>query len=104
MIICRSGYTTIMDLVKINKQAILVPTPGQAEQEYLAEYLMKTKVFFSVKQTDFLLEDAISKAADFPFEKRNHNMANYKKIIAEFVHSVKAGNFENRQFSKNVTL
>ena len=96
MIICRSGYTTIMDLVKINKQAILVPTPGQAEQEYLAEYLMKTKVFFSVKQTDFLLEDAISKAADFPFEKRNHNMANYKKIIAEFVHSVKAGNFENR--------
>lgn len=96
MIICRSGYSTIMDLVKINKQAILVPTPGQAEQEYLAEYLMKNKKFFSVKQTDFLLEDALSKAADFPFEKRNDSMENYKEIIAEFVRSVKAGNFENR--------
>lgn len=38
-IICRAGYTSIMDLVKLEKQAILIPTPGQYEQEYLAEYL-----------------------------------------------------------------
>lgn len=96
IIICRSGYTSIMDLVKIKSQAILVPTPGQTEQEYLAGYLMKKKIFFSVKQKDFLLKEALLKAAAFPFIMRNDNMDNYKKIISEFVFSVKSGNFESR--------
>lgn len=39
MIISRSGYTTIMDMEILQKKAILIPTPGQTEQEYLAEYL-----------------------------------------------------------------
>ncbi len=34
---CRSGYSSLMDLAACGKQAILVPTPGQTEQEYLAE-------------------------------------------------------------------
>lgn len=37
-IVCRSGYTTIMDLDALKKSAILIPTPGQPEQEYLARY------------------------------------------------------------------
>lgn len=36
-IICRSGYSSIMDLHVLNKRATLIPTPGQTEQEYLAE-------------------------------------------------------------------
>ena len=36
-IISRSGYSTIMDLLHLGKSAILVPTPGQTEQEYLAQ-------------------------------------------------------------------
>lgn len=35
-IICRSGYTSLMDLAFLKKKAILIPTPGQIEQEYLA--------------------------------------------------------------------
>ena len=39
IIICRSGYSTLMDLHLLNKKKlILIPTPGQPEQEYLAEY------------------------------------------------------------------
>jgi uncharacterized protein (TIGR00661 family) len=38
LIICRSGYSTIMDLEALSVRALLVPTPGQTEQEYLAEY------------------------------------------------------------------
>jgi len=38
-IICRAGYSSIMDLVQIGKGAILIPTPGQYEQEYLGEVL-----------------------------------------------------------------
>ena len=39
MIICRSGYSSIMDLIVMEKAAILIPTPGQYEQEYLAKRL-----------------------------------------------------------------
>jgi uncharacterized protein (TIGR00661 family) len=44
-IICRSGYSTIMDLMAMNKAAILVPTPGQTEQEYLAFHLSQAGFF-----------------------------------------------------------
>lgn len=40
-IYCRSGYSTIMDLVKLNKTANLIATYGQAEQEYLCERMVK---------------------------------------------------------------
>ena len=37
-IICRAGYSSIMDLSILQKDALLIPTPGQTEQEYLAKY------------------------------------------------------------------
>lgn len=49
-IICRAGYSTIMDLHALQKSAIIIPTPQQTEQEYLAEYLHKTGKFVSVEQ------------------------------------------------------
>ena len=58
-IICRSGYSTIMDLVALGKKAFLVPTPGQTEQEYLARYLQQKRIFLFSRQNDFKLEDAI---------------------------------------------
>jgi uncharacterized protein (TIGR00661 family) len=39
VVLCRSGYTTIMDLVKLEKKAFFIPTPGQYEQEFLAKKL-----------------------------------------------------------------
>ena len=39
LVICRSGYSTILDLVALKAHAIFYPTPGQTEQEYLAERL-----------------------------------------------------------------
>lgn len=45
VILCRSGYTSIMDLLATGKRAILIPTPGQSEQEYLAQ-LHHTRNFF----------------------------------------------------------
>lgn len=46
-VISRSGYTTIMDLISLNCSALLVPTPGQTEQEYLAK-LHSEKGWFSM--------------------------------------------------------
>ncbi|MBN1251383.1 MAG: hypothetical protein JXA16_04565 [Bacteroidales bacterium] len=61
VIISRSGYSTIMDLVSLNKKAILVPTPKQTEQEYLSEYLKSKNIFYTVSQKDFDLEKVIKK-------------------------------------------
>ena len=38
-VVCRSGYSTLMDLAKLNKTALCIPTPGQTEQLYLAKHL-----------------------------------------------------------------
>lgn len=37
LVICRSGYSSIMDLVEMKQKAVLIPTPGQSEQKYLAK-------------------------------------------------------------------
>jgi len=39
LILCRAGYSTLMDLAFFGKKAVFVPTPGQTEQIYLAEQL-----------------------------------------------------------------
>jgi predicted glycosyltransferase len=49
-IITRSGYTSIMDLISLNCSALLIPTPGQTEQEYLAVYLSDKGWFDTVNQ------------------------------------------------------
>jgi len=74
LIISRSGYSTIMDLAQLGKRAIFVPTPGQPEQEYLAEKLMKEKIAFSMPQDSFNLQQALSQAAAYAgFTRRNEN-------------------------------
>ncbi len=52
-VVCRSGYSSIMDLVVLGKKAILIPTPGQTEQEYLASYHLKKGNFYIQKQNEF---------------------------------------------------
>ena len=65
MIICRSGYTSVMDLAALHKRAILIPTPGQTEQEYLAKYLMEKGFFYQNSKTIFPLRQTLEKADYF---------------------------------------
>lgn len=55
-IISRSGYSTIMELVSLKCSALLVPTPGQTEQEYLAEYLSSKGLFSTCSQAKLKAE------------------------------------------------
>ncbi len=50
IIITRSGYTSIMELISLNCSALLIPTPGQTEQEYLAVYLSERGWFDTINQ------------------------------------------------------
>jgi len=88
MVICRSGYTTIMDLIKLNKKAILIPTPGQTEQEYLAHYLMKKKIFFSLEQKNFVLHKALDQSSRFAFIIPEYDMLQYRSVVQQFVQSL----------------
>jgi uncharacterized protein (TIGR00661 family) len=56
MVLCRSGYTTIMDLAQLGKKAFFIPTPGQYEQEYLAKKFKKEGVVPFSKQNKFEIE------------------------------------------------
>jgi uncharacterized protein (TIGR00661 family) len=56
-VLCRSGYTTIMDLVKLNKKAFFIPTPGQYEQIYLAEKLQNEGLVPYSTQENFKIEN-----------------------------------------------
>ncbi|MHC1703589.1 MAG: glycosyltransferase [Tenuifilaceae bacterium] len=53
-LITRAGYSTIMDLSALGVSGLIVPTPGQTEQEYLAEYLSKKGIFKACKQKDLI--------------------------------------------------
>ncbi|MBK3517939.1 glycosyltransferase family protein [Carboxylicivirga marina] len=51
-IVCRSGYSTLMDLFFCQKHALLVPTPGQFEQEYLAKRASEHHNFQHISQSN----------------------------------------------------
>jgi UDP:flavonoid glycosyltransferase YjiC (YdhE family) len=88
LVICRSGYTTVMDLCKLQKPAVLVPTPGQTEQEYLCEHLQQQGLFPAMEQRSFSLTGALKKAAEFPFKKPGFSEDGYEKVIADFTGSL----------------
>jgi len=52
-IICRSGYSTILDLAVLKQSALMVPTPGQTEQVYLGRWLTRKKLIVAQSQKKF---------------------------------------------------
>ncbi|HTL82794.1 MAG TPA: glycosyltransferase family protein [Bacteroidia bacterium] len=58
-VLCRPGYSTLCDLSALNINPIVVPTPGQTEQIYLAEHHSEMKHVLSVPQKKFNLGKAI---------------------------------------------
>lgn len=81
-IVCRSGYSTIMDLVSLKRTAILIPTPGQTEQEYLARHL--SGYFYSTEQNKIKLEYLINKMNRYEpviFNSANSQLKNYIQNI-----------------------
>ena len=88
MIISRAGYTTIMDVLKLGKKSIQVPTPGQAEQEYLATWLQQKQYSYTVSQSAFVLTKALQAAANFPYQLPAVAPDTYKQVITELVNTV----------------
>lgn len=89
-IIGRSGYSTIMDITKLQKKSILIPTPGQTEQEYLGHYLLQKHVALCVSQKKFSLVNALQEA-----KKKSYHLSSFpvnnklRKIIEQFIASLR---------------
>ena len=58
-IVCRPGYSTLMDLAEIKVKALLIPTPGQTEQEYLASHNKENEQFEVISQKKINLKDLV---------------------------------------------
>ncbi len=83
LVISRSGYTTIMDLAKLSKTAFFIPTPGQFEQEYLAQRLDDNGCVPTCSQKDFKLEQLERVTSYTGLSAMNYEL-NYKKLFGLF--------------------
>ncbi len=84
-ILCRSGYTTVLDLVKLEKKAFFIPTPGQFEQEYLAKKFKKQGFIPTSKQEKFKLND-LNQIALFQGLPKIENEIDWKQLFLIFEH------------------
>lgn len=89
-VISHCGYSTVMDLAALQKKSILIPTPGQTEQEYLSGYLLQKQFAYCIHQKEFILADALLKAKqlDYKFSETNSGN-NLRQVITDFISSIK---------------
>lgn len=86
-VICRSGYSTLMDLYHLQTPAVLVPTPGQTEQEYLAKHLNNDS-FKSMKQKKFTLEQAIELGSRLKNPGKPDDQESFKDAVDRVVKNI----------------
>lgn len=94
MVISRSGYSTIMDLAMLKKKSILIPTPGQTEQEYLAKHLMKKNFALCMSQKKFRLKQALELAQSFNYNLSTATETNLKSVIQTFLKKIDGVNLK----------
>lgn len=68
LVVCRSGYSSVMDLAALGKKSILVPTPAQTEQQYLARHLQEQGFAMWCPQRGFNLNKALRAADGFVYK------------------------------------
>jgi UDP-N-acetylglucosamine transferase subunit ALG13 len=90
-IIARSGYSTIMDLFTLKRNAILVPTPGQTEQEYLARYMDEKKWMLSVPQKNFNLENVLNLYRKRKLKLPEIPESNLYQLVKDFLMEISQG-------------
>lgn len=66
-VVARTGYSTVMELMALQKKSILIPTPGQTEQQYLARLLMQSNHALCIPQHKFDLSKAVALAQQFNY-------------------------------------
>jgi predicted glycosyltransferase len=89
LVISRTGYSTVMDLLQLQKKSILIPTPGQTEQEYLAGHLSKMSIAYCLPQHEFQLIPAIEAARNFSYHFIAPDNELMKKTVQDLISEIK---------------
>lgn len=90
VIVCRSGYSSIMDLAALGRKALLIPTPGQTEQEYLAAYFAHQHTFLVQKQDEINLDKGLREVNETTgFEPGQFDTRVFESILGEWVDGLK---------------
>ena len=83
VVICRSGYSSIMDLIKMKKRALLIPTPGQTEQIHLSSQLQKKGLCILQYQEAICLKEGLLACNNLPEIQENMNFDGFEKAIQD---------------------
>ena len=84
VVISRSGYSTVMDIAKLHKKAIFVPTPGQTEQLYLAKYFYDKNRAFAMHQKELDIQHALQKVEHVTPLKSDDYEVNWQELLSIF--------------------
>ena len=87
-IISRCGYSTVMDVARLKKRSILVPTPGQTEQEYLTGFLSSKHLVYCEKQSSFSLTKCLEQAKQFEYYFPTENADQLAILIAATINKL----------------
>ena len=93
LVVSRSGYSTILDLAVIGTKALMTPTPGQIEQEYLAQYHNKKRTFYSVNQNCIALERDVEIAKKTTGVRRKCDVKKTVENIMNIINSTEKSPF-----------
>ncbi len=86
VIISRSGYSSLMDYAALGlEQVILIPTPGQTEQEYLAQHLHQQQFALVCKQLEFQLVQALDEVKSVKGFEKLAFTSNLDSILDDFL-------------------
>jgi uncharacterized protein (TIGR00661 family) len=80
-VIARSGYTSVMELLCLQKKCLFIPTPGQTEQVYLAERLHALKMGLMVPQHSLNLSKHLPMLEQYDFAAIQPEVFTPQKLI-----------------------
>ncbi|MFM8806643.1 MAG: glycosyltransferase [Sphingomonadales bacterium] len=90
-IICRSGYTTLMEMIPLQKKLVLIPTPGQPEQIYLAAHADRLQYAPQFSQRNFSIVQALQVARQYPYRLPTHfNDTVLHSTVSQWIDALKS--------------
>jgi predicted glycosyltransferase len=90
-VLCRAGYSSLMDLAVLQKPAILLPTPGQPEQEYLARHCADSGWAYITREEELDLKQAIREVKEKHYRIAPgylDHTGRLSQVISTFLHAL----------------
>ncbi|HEY6163065.1 MAG TPA: glycosyltransferase [Bacteroidia bacterium] len=90
IVIARPGYSTVMDLATLKKKKVIfIPTPGQTEQEYLAERLSNLKIAYYSPQENLNLESALGFVKEYNGFSEEYDNVKYAEVVKKWIEEIR---------------